>query len=623
MAEFVQQHAWSVSLEDDSIPTGDILRARIHKQLPVVKMFLDEAVTYMLSRQWHDLFAAYIFRLHPMPHCSEMVAFELLGWVIKESEVQPACSAEAAAWVQAQYALGALAVTSTLHAAAARSHMATLSPYVFEQCTAIAGMFVGWAAGDAVVRAFKDYVFAAEAEAPAPSQATEAMLLACGYTAVACAAIVLLQLTAQPLVACSNGAWVDAAEQASHSLWALATRGLTSSVAILWAYVCATILREGLTTVQPGTVLESVESRLLVLWAVCVSLFSGAFASSLLGWRDAWTDAKPVRPSAQPDPTAPAPSAPPSPPAPTDAMVLPDEDAWDDPWDEGAHQGINMEAIRAEALRSSQRSAAGAPTFDGRWREAEEGAPSPLVRKGGMGAIGQGVVADVLPGGGRWVADGGTYEGEAYLSAAGACKCSPRRPLFPTGTYEAAAMPHAASCAGAVAGARTQTARRTETARAELELANTRAELALAKARMGSGTQRSQLDEHGMPSWNEGARVFAPVATPKTELNSTSGEAHRGLEQKCKTSPPSLEWPLISSDCFTHQVPPSLERLYRYRRAPSSAQPSNRRRSSVRGSSSRMAVTAAGAVASGAAVAASRRRTSVVLSVPSLLPVRM
>jgi hypothetical protein len=518
MAEFVQQRAWSVSLEDDSIPTGDILRARIHKQLPVVKMFLDDAVTYMLSRLWHDLFSAYIFRLHPVPHCSETVAFEVVGWVVKESEVQPACSAEAAAWVQAQYALGVLAVTSTLHAAAARSHMATRSPYIFEQCTAIAGMFVGWAAGDAVVRAFKDYVFAAEAVAPAmapaPSQATEAMLLACGYTAVACVAIVLLQLTAHPLVACSNGAWVDAAEQASYSLWALATRGLTSSVAILWAYVCATILREGLGIAQPGTALESVESRLSVLWAVCVSLLSAAVASSLLRWREAWTDAQPLRPSAplaQPDSTAPAPSAPPSPPAPMDAMVTrtapDDEDVWDDPWDEAVHQGVDMEAIRAEALRSSQLSAAAALTFDRRWQEVEEGVASPPVRGVGMGAIGKGVVAEGLPGGGRWCAGGGTPE--------------------------AADVHHSSNDAGA----RAQTARRTETARAELALANTRAELALAKARMGSGTGRSQLVEPGTLSWNEGARIFASVATPQTGLNSTPEEEHRGLEQKCKTTP--------------------------------------------------------------------------------------
>ena len=548
MAEFVQQHAWSVSLEDDSIPTGDILRARIHKQLPVVKMFLDDAVTYMLSRLWHDLFSAYIFRLHPVPHCSETVDFGVVGWVVKESEVQPACSAEAATWVQAQYALGVLAVTSTLHAAAARSHMATRSPYIFEQCTAIAGMFVGWAAGDAVVRAFKDYVFAAEAVAPAmapaPSQATEAVLLACGYTAVACVAIVLLQLTAHPLVACSNDVWVDAAEQASYSLWALATRGLTSSVAILWAYVCATILREGLGTAQPGTALESVESRLSVLWAVCVSLLSAPVASSLLCWREAWTDAQPLRPSAplsQPDPTAPAPSAPPSPPAPMvtrtapdedamvtrtapapmdamvtrtapdeDAMVTrtaPDEEAWDDPWDEAIHQGVDMEAIRAEALRSSQLSAAAALTFDRRWQEVEEGVASPPVRGVGMGAIGKGVVGEGLPGGGRWCAGGGTPE--------------------------AADMHHSLNDAGA----RAQTARRTETARAELALANTRAELALAKARMGSGTGRSLLVEPGTPSWNEGARIFAPVATPQMGLNRTPEEERRGLEQKCKTTP--------------------------------------------------------------------------------------
>ena len=122
------------------------------------------------------------------------------------------------------------------------------------------------------------------------------------------------------------------------------------------------------------------------------------------------------------------------------------------------------------------------------------------------------------------------------------------------------------------AGARAQTARRTETARAELALANTRAELALAKARMGSGTGRSLLVEPGTPSWNEGARIFAPVAMPQTGLNRTPEEERRGLEQKCKTTP-SAEPRMAShtSDYFPHQVPPRLE--WRYRRASSSAPP--------------------------------------------------
>ena len=233
--------AMSSFLGDASISTNDILRARVHKQLPVVKGFLDGTVTYVLSREWHDLLSVYIFQLHPLPHCSETVGYEILGWVVKSREdldASPECTSDATAWEQARYAIILIAVFSVLEAVVKRTKLAERYPHVIEQYTAIAGMCVGWAVGDAVVKYFTDYMHVAplvaaappprrspppsppprrsplpsprpaakvaviasaarqlaEAAAPPDSTAAEAVLLACGYSLVAIIFIVVLQV---------------------------------------------------------------------------------------------------------------------------------------------------------------------------------------------------------------------------------------------------------------------------------------------------------------------------------------------------------------------------------------------------------------------------------------------
>ena len=44
---------------------------------------------------------------------------------------------------------------------------------------------------------------------------------------------------------CGEGPLIDAAEETLYSFWGLATRGLTTSVLMLWAYVSASNLVEG------------------------------------------------------------------------------------------------------------------------------------------------------------------------------------------------------------------------------------------------------------------------------------------------------------------------------------------------------------------------------------------
>ena len=59
---------------DNDEPTRrERIKKAIFKQLTGVTSFLDGLVTYVLSREWHDLFSIYIFRLQPLPHCEEEV----------------------------------------------------------------------------------------------------------------------------------------------------------------------------------------------------------------------------------------------------------------------------------------------------------------------------------------------------------------------------------------------------------------------------------------------------------------------------------------------------------------------------------------------------------------------
>ena len=215
--------------------------------------------------EWHDLLSVYIFRLHPVPHCSQLVGYAILGLVVKRSAGGdvPECSAEATAVEQGRYALGLLVATSLLQAAAKQTRLAERFPHVTEQCTAIAGMCVGWAVGDAVVKAVGDHLSEAAAlpsPPPPPSSAASAasalasaasaagaiatpkhaaarrlaelvasahlsrsvtsLLIACAYSTISACAIILLQLTTG-CPECGASPMVDAAEEALYSFWGL------------------------------------------------------------------------------------------------------------------------------------------------------------------------------------------------------------------------------------------------------------------------------------------------------------------------------------------------------------------------------------------------------------------
>lgn len=125
----------------------------IQERLPLVKGFLDMTTTYVLSREWQDLLSMYIFKLHPLPHCSEdnKVGYSFLGFVSRSGmDDRPGCSAEARASTQGVFAILLLLSAAALQGATQKA-LADL-PHVTEQVTSIIGMCVGWGAGDAVIK---------------------------------------------------------------------------------------------------------------------------------------------------------------------------------------------------------------------------------------------------------------------------------------------------------------------------------------------------------------------------------------------------------------------------------------------------------------------------------------
>ena len=131
--------------------------AMVLKQISDVAAFLEGLVIYVLSREWHDMLTIYVFRLQPVPHCSEAVGvrfgfFGLLRLTHREShtalQAAPTCTPEADAATQARCVLILVGLAAAVHFAAQRTLPAGIAPVV----TSIAGTTLGWAAGDAAVK---------------------------------------------------------------------------------------------------------------------------------------------------------------------------------------------------------------------------------------------------------------------------------------------------------------------------------------------------------------------------------------------------------------------------------------------------------------------------------------
>ena len=73
---------------------------RFDREMSTAASFLDETVTYVLSREWKDLLWIYVLRLHPTPHCSLHVRYSFFGWA-RAVPTNPECTPEASALLQA------------------------------------------------------------------------------------------------------------------------------------------------------------------------------------------------------------------------------------------------------------------------------------------------------------------------------------------------------------------------------------------------------------------------------------------------------------------------------------------------------------------------------------------
>ena len=95
---------------------------------------------YVLSRAWHDLLSIYVFRLHPVPHCSETLSVQFSTAFSYAGPKQDECIEEAPTWQLVRYALGLLLVLSSVQAAAI--FVLQRQPHITWQIMAIAGMCV-------------------------------------------------------------------------------------------------------------------------------------------------------------------------------------------------------------------------------------------------------------------------------------------------------------------------------------------------------------------------------------------------------------------------------------------------------------------------------------------------
>ena len=305
-----------------------------------VTSFLDGLVTYVLSREWHDMFTYYIFRLQPVPHCSAEVGvrFGFFGIVrlantdVTEGMAAPTCYQEASSSEQFSYVVVLIAVAAVAHGLAQR----LLTPSVAKAVTSIAGMTVGWAAGDAAVRLLVELMplpptASAVVDAPrpdAPSAAAAAAATVVGATSearrhlaadalwtsgaggegfalryalsVTAVCMVCLLLLGRFVVhalavllhraaekCCGSSQWadalVDAGEEAMLAVTHLTARAVTMVVLMVWTYVSQLILLSGLTGEQRD---GDVRGRLQVLWATSLTLVGALCTEQLVQWRE-------------------------------------------------------------------------------------------------------------------------------------------------------------------------------------------------------------------------------------------------------------------------------------------------------------------------------------------------
>ena len=280
----------------------------VRNQIQGLTHFLDGLVVYVLSREWHDMFSIYIFRLHPVPHCSEEAGvrsgfFGLLRMYMRheaagQEEVAPTCIQEADARQQFLCVLYLLVIAAAADGASKRF----LPPPLAAVITSIAGTTVGWAAGDAAVRLLVESTPAEGADAAVYGDGDE-VLFALGTTGVAVLAMLLLEpFTVYALSALADRAaekccgarlgdtgaagvvhrLVDWVEEALLAVTHLSGRAVTMVVLMIWTYVSQLKLLDGLSPEQRGGPLQL---RLQLLWSISLTLLAALITEQIVLWR--------------------------------------------------------------------------------------------------------------------------------------------------------------------------------------------------------------------------------------------------------------------------------------------------------------------------------------------------
>ena len=230
------------------------LRQRLHVTSPAVGAFINGTALYILSREWQDLIATNLFRLHPLPFCRAGSS-----WL--------PCTPEASASVQARFAVGMLVAGAVVQHVALRNEsrwpsLGMMPPMV--------GMCVGWSWGFAGLKAL------AEAE-EALGGVMQPWLLALIVSASATLCSAVLILAFNPATLCSTGSGSGARggggggggigssaggggprrrllseRRVGHlqELWPLWSRALSVLVMMLWTTSLSSLLVEGVPVAQ-------------------------------------------------------------------------------------------------------------------------------------------------------------------------------------------------------------------------------------------------------------------------------------------------------------------------------------------------------------------------------------
>ena len=258
---------------------GRTLRQWMARSVPTVDAFLDGTIIYVLSRQWIDLFATHLLRLHPLPFCC------MRGGEHPADDLHLPCTPEAPAMKQAAFAGATLLVAASVQRVASlNAHRWPSAPTV----TQMAGMCAGWACGGALLQALQElgetcvrsctYLHVAFSLLATAASAVLILLLrpstllyGCACVRDACLESTFFWRRWRMLPECSSEA-VAAAAMILDEFWTLFRRALSVTVAMLWNFSLKSLVSEGVPLEQMQGPLYV---RMLLFFAISLTAGGG------------------------------------------------------------------------------------------------------------------------------------------------------------------------------------------------------------------------------------------------------------------------------------------------------------------------------------------------------------